>query len=100
MRFALAALVVLVSSVSTAAVIQPLCGADSSQKTDGKQAPSTYDEPQKIGTRVTCPVSGEQFTITSATAHSEYKGKHVYFCCPSCKGQFDKNPEKYMGKVS
>ena len=26
---------------------------------------------------------------------SKYEGKVYYFCCPSCKGMFDKNPAKY-----
>ncbi|RJO66582.1 MAG: YHS domain-containing protein [Myxococcales bacterium] len=39
---------------------------------------------------------GGSFTITKDTQHSEYKGKHVYFCCPACKPMFDKDPEKYL----
>jgi YHS domain-containing protein/predicted small lipoprotein YifL len=26
----------------------------------------------------------------------EYKGKKVYFCCESCKADFNKDPEKYI----
>ena len=26
------------------------------------------------------------------------KGKCYAFCCPGCKGPFDKNPEKYISK--
>ncbi len=29
----------------------------------------------------------------------EYKGKKVYFCCTSCKADFEKNPEKYIAKL-
>jgi len=25
-----------------------------------------------------------------------YQGKRVYFCCPVCKAEFEKNPEPYM----
>jgi Cu(I)/Ag(I) efflux system membrane fusion protein len=28
-----------------------------------------------------------------------YKGKKVYFCCPGCKPEFEKNPEKYLAKL-
>lgn len=28
-----------------------------------------------------------------------YKGKKVYFCCPSCKAEFEKDPEKYIPKL-
>ncbi|MDD5010614.1 MAG: YHS domain-containing protein [Phycisphaerae bacterium] len=29
----------------------------------------------------------------------EYQGKKVYFCCPSCKTDFNKDPEKYLSKL-
>ena len=58
--------------------------------------PKVFDAPQAVGTKATCPVTGEAFTIAKDTAHSEYKGQHVYFCCPGCKPQFDKNPEKFL----
>lgn len=35
----------------------------------------------------------------TAPAKSEYKGKNYYFCAPGCKKEFDKNPEKYVGKA-
>ncbi len=58
-------------------------------------APKVFSAPQKEGTKATCPVTGEQFTISKDTVHVEHKGKHVYFCCPGCKGAFDKDPDKY-----
>jgi YHS domain-containing protein len=43
-----------------------------------------------------CPVTGEKIaSIKDAQGHSTYKGKTYYFCCPSCKPMFDKNPAKY-----
>lgn len=30
---------------------------------------------------------------------TEYRGKKVYFCCPSCKEAFEKEPEKYLDKL-
>ena len=30
---------------------------------------------------------------------TEYKGKTVYFCCPDCKPEFEKDPEKYIAKL-
>jgi YHS domain-containing protein len=64
-------------------------------KTEAKAAPKVFSSTQKEGTKATCPVTGEEFTIAKDTAHAEYKGKHVYFCCPGCKKAFDKDPEKY-----
>lgn len=58
-------------------------------------APKVFTSPQKVGTKATCPVTGEHFTIAKDTMHVEYKGKHVYFCCPGCKKTFDKDPDKY-----
>lgn len=30
---------------------------------------------------------------------TEYQGKKVYFCCGQCKGEFEKDPEKYLSKL-
>ncbi|HNW81288.1 MAG TPA: YHS domain-containing protein [bacterium] len=60
------------------------------------EAKMVFDAPQKEGVKAICPVTGEIFVITKDTAHSEYKGKFVYYCCPSCKATFDKDPEKYL----
>lgn len=44
-----------------------------------------------------CPVTGEKIaSIKDAVGHSTYKGKTYYFCCPSCKPMFDKDPAKYV----
>ena len=65
-------------------------------KTEAKlAAPKVFSSPQKEGTRASCPVTGEEFTIAKDTVHAEYKGKHVYFCCGGCKKDFDKDPSKY-----
>ena len=59
-------------------------------------APKVFDSAQPVGVKATCPVMGDTFTIKENTPHQEYKGKHVYFCCPACEGQFKANPEKYI----
>lgn len=100
MKFALVALIVTLSSIGAATPAQPLCGADGSHQADAKQAPSVFNAAQKVGTKASCPISGEEFTIAASTAHSEYKGRHVYFCCPGCKARFDKDPEKYLSRNS
>ena len=43
-----------------------------------------------------CPVMGGKI---NKNIYTEYKGKKVYFCCPSCVEKFKKNPEKYVGKL-
>jgi len=51
-----------------------------------------------VGKEATCPVTGEKFKIKEDTQFSEYKGQTYYFCCPGCKPQFDKDPEKFLKK--
>jgi len=46
--------------------------------------------------QTTCPVMGGAINTNIFT---EYKGKKVYFCCPSCKDVFEKDPEKYISKL-
>ncbi len=41
------------------------------------------------------PVCGMQIDEKKATAKSEYQGTTYYFCSPSCKAAFDKEPSKY-----
>lgn len=43
-----------------------------------------------------CPVMGGK---VNPKIFTEYEGKKVYFCCPGCVSQFEKNPEKYPGKL-
>ena len=46
--------------------------------------------------QTTCPVMGLPIDKNLFTV---YKGKKVYFCCPGCKPEFEKNPEKYLAKL-
>lgn len=43
-----------------------------------------------------CPVMGGAINKDIFTT---YKDKKVYFCCPGCISEFEKNPEKYIGKL-
>jgi Cu(I)/Ag(I) efflux system membrane fusion protein len=43
-----------------------------------------------------CPVMGLAINKDLFTL---YKGKKVYFCCPGCKPEFEKEPEKYLVKL-
>jgi len=42
------------------------------------------------------PVCNMNVDEKTAKLKSEYNGKTYYFCAPSCKSTFDKNPEKYV----
>jgi YHS domain-containing protein len=30
---------------------------------------------------------------------TEYKGEKVCFCCPACKPEFEKDPNKYISRL-
>jgi YHS domain-containing protein len=55
-----------------------------------------YTKKPKVGSKAFCPVMNKKFTVSKNSVMSEYKGKHVAFCCPGCKPKFDKNPGKYL----
>lgn len=40
-----------------------------------------------------CPVLSSPI---NKKVYTDYQGKRIYFCCPPCIPQFNKNPEKYM----
>lgn len=47
----------------------------------------------------TCPVSGEKLGEMGAPYVFTYSNQVVKLCCPMCKKDFDKNPDKYIGTV-
>jgi YHS domain-containing protein len=95
MKSILTALILIGLTFATTPSVQAKSADET--KTEAKPAAQkVFLSPQKEGTKATCPVTGDQFTIAKDTVHVEYKGKHVYFCCAGCKKTFDKDPEKYM----
>lgn len=42
------------------------------------------------------PVCRMQVDETRAVATADYGGQRYYFCCPTCKEKFLKNPERYL----
>ncbi len=46
------------------------------------------------------PVCKMKVDEKTAKLKSEYQGKTYYFCAPSCKATFEKNPAKYSGGSS
>ena len=44
-------------------------------------------------------VCGMDIDPATAAATSEYKGQTYYFCSLGCKKSFEKEPEKYLGKI-
>jgi YHS domain-containing protein len=68
------------------------------------QPSSSTDIPQEVKEsttaevleQTTCPVMEGKINKDLFT---EYKGKKVYFCCPGCEAEFNKDPEKYIKKL-
>lgn len=48
----------------------------------------------------TCPVSGDKLGGDMGKPYVFiYKGQEVKLCCPDCKKEFDKNPDKFIAKI-
>jgi xanthine dehydrogenase accessory factor len=47
-------------------------------------------------TTTTDPVCGMIVEIASARHKSWYDGREFYFCCPACKRQFEREPQRYL----
>lgn len=45
-----------------------------------------------------CPVSGEEI-VKGEEIKYEYKGVNYNLCCKMCIKDFEKDPEKYIGKI-
>jgi YHS domain-containing protein len=55
----------------------------------------TKAEPAAVEQTI-CPVMGGPI---DKKVFVEYLGKKVYFCCEQCKGEFEKEPQKYFSKL-
>jgi len=45
------------------------------------------------------PVCGMDVDPKTAAGKSDYQGQTYYFCSMGCKQTFDKEPQKYAGKM-
>jgi YHS domain-containing protein len=56
--------------------------------------------PPKPDLLTTCPVSGDKLGgDMGKPIVFTYKGQEVKLCCPDCKSEFLKNPDKYIAKI-
>ena len=71
----------------------------------GAMAPATNAPAATAGGKVkpdlltTCPVSGEKLGEIGRAFVFTNNLQEVKLCCPGCKKEFDKNPEKYLAKI-
>lgn len=61
-------------------------------------APRSFDKRPPNGTRMSCAVSGEEFTVGEETKFATHEGRTYGFCCPECQPAFVKNPAKFADK--
>ena len=47
----------------------------------------------------TCPVSGDKLGEMGAPYVFVYQGQEIKFCCPDCKKDFLKEPQKYLKQI-
>lgn len=66
---------------------------DHTMHSDQKMPAQTADETEV--TNQYCPVM--KGNKVDSSIFTEYKGKKVYFCCPSCIDAFNADPGKYLG---
>lgn len=48
------------------------------------------------GPQTRCPVRKEAI---DKRVYTDYQGKRIYFCCPPCVEQFNKNPDIYLKQM-
>ena len=97
----------ITASIMTLAAVVTLSGCEQDQPA----SPQEHDHSQHDHAAMTeqdvsaegaeteqtvCPVMGGKINKELFT---EYNGKKVYFCCPGCEEEFNKNPEKYISKL-
>ncbi len=62
------------------------------------EAAPAAEVPVSAGNKI-CPVTGENIKELGKDT-VEYKGKVYNLCCPMCKEEFLKDPDKYISKVN
>ena len=87
--------ILMVMVLAAVVVVLYGCKKEGSVPTQPPVAVSASDVEAAKAQKV-CPVMGGE---PNPAIYTDYKGKRVYFCCAGCKPQFEKEPEKYIGKL-
>lgn len=83
-----------------AIVAAPALLADDSHKHEAGGGEVTKKEEVKPYTPTTCMVSGEKLGEMGKPVAFVYQGQEIKLCCKSCRKDFDKDPAKYLKKLS
>jgi YHS domain-containing protein len=91
-------------SKSSDATAPPAAGASTATESPAAKMPEGFEKlsasdqiaalKQKI-----CPVSGEKLGEMGTPIKVSVKGRDVFLCCPSCKEDIEKDPDKYLAKL-
>jgi Cu(I)/Ag(I) efflux system membrane fusion protein len=74
-----------------------LLDSESRMRSAAQAKPQQQEQQQQQEAKAKDPVCG--MTVETAKAKkTEYRGKTYYFCSDYCKGEFEKDPQKYTGK--
>ena len=65
---------------------------EAAQDHDARTAEDASGQSQT--TNVMCPVMRDM--KVNPDIFTDYQGKRVYFCCPSCKAAFERDPDRYL----
>jgi YHS domain-containing protein len=65
---------------------------------DGFKDLSEADRAAALAQKV-CPVSGDKLGEMGTPFKINIKGRDVFLCCPSCKDDLLKDPDKYLAKL-
>jgi YHS domain-containing protein len=82
-----------------AAILMAIIFISASQVARADGTNSVSATPPKPDLLPTCPVSGDKLGEMGKPYVFVYQGQEVKLCCPSCKGDFDKDPAKYMKMI-
>ena len=73
-----------------------------SQEAAQQQTPAAHQKPAEqlaaVNGKLPDPVCEMPYD-TSYKEWTVYKSDTIHFCSPTCKGVFEKNPEKFMAKL-
>lgn len=89
-HLAVTALAIIVSLTTTVAFAGP----------PGKQGAPAKKEVAKPYPLTTCIVSDDKLGEMGKPVVFDYKGQEVKLCCKDCRKDFDKDPAKYLKKLS
>ncbi len=97
LSFALASSLALLACGGGIPAASP-AGATSTEPSHAGAASSDVKKPgeAKVGDKMNCPVSGEEFVVAADSPSAEVDGKTYYFCCPPCVAKFKADPKKYL----